>query len=229
VLVRIERPVWRRFRKEFHSRAAAWVKAGGFAAITNGKGRLDVLLPQTDYGRLTVFARWALLSIDHDRTTVVADGPAKGLRTTRIRGDIATAVVDWCDRDAIHPGPTRVIELDCLECGACCHDGVILIDERDLARFKKNGRADLTRPAHVLRHRDGSIQFRLAQAEPPRSESGYPRYKTRCAQLCSDNTCAIYPIRPDNCRQFEVGSEACLAAREDTLGIRDGALDVLPT
>lgn len=216
--------MWRRFRQEFFARAVAWVRQGGFAAIMNGKGKLELLLPVDASGRLTSLARWAVLSIDMDKTTRLTEGPATGLRTARVRGDIATAVVDWCDRDAIHEGPTRALDLDCLACGACCHDAEILIDERDLARLARGGRADLTTRAHVDRRRDGSIAFRLAEASPPRTE-GYPRYKTRCAQLGSDNRCAIYPLRPDNCRVFLVGSEACLAAREDTLGLRDGALD----
>jgi Fe-S-cluster containining protein len=38
-----------------------------------------------------------------------------------------------------------------------------------------------------------------------------------------DNRCAIYAIRPFNCSVFPVGSEACLAARESTLHVRDDA------
>jgi uncharacterized protein len=46
--------------------------------------------------------------------------------------------------------------------------------------------------------------------------------KGPCQHLQRDKKCRIYPIRPDNCSAFVVGSEACLAAREDTLGLRDG-------
>ncbi len=45
----------------------------------------------------------------------------------------------------------------------------------------------------------------------------------RCRNLGADNKCAIYPIRPDNCSVFVVGSEACLSAREETLKVRGGA------
>jgi Fe-S-cluster containining protein len=44
-----------------------------------------------------------------------------------------------------------------------------------------------------------------------------------CRHLGKDNKCAIYPIRPDACSQFPMGSECCLFAREEELGILDGA------
>ena len=44
---------------------------------------------------------------------------------------------------------------------------------------------------------------------------GYGLYelKTGCANLGDDNRCSIYPFRPGCCRDFSVGSPACLEAR----------------
>ncbi len=43
-----------------------------------------------------------------------------------------------------------------------------------------------------------------------------------CSELGAGNTCRIYDKRPDACRYFPVGSECCLFAREEELGIVDG-------
>ena len=174
------------------------------------KNDVEVLLPVDNKGKLPELARWALLAIEHKRTTRVLDGPAKGLATTRIKPHYAGSVLDWCTRDSIHEGTTRTFDLDCIACGACCHDSNVILDEVDLDRFRKAGRKELTTSKHIVRHKDGRISLRFAKPGP-------------CQLQASDNRCTIYEIRPDNCRRFVMGSEACLAAREDTLHLRDGA------
>ncbi|WP_437765253.1 YkgJ family cysteine cluster protein [Sorangium sp. So ce327] len=206
----VSRPVWRRFRPRFLSRAAAHVRAGGHAAIVLPDERVDLLLSIGEDGKLTELGLWSLLSIEQQRFRRVGEGPAKGLATARVKRQYEGSVLDWCERDSTHPGAIREVALDCLSCGACCHDANVLLDEVDLARFRGAGRGDLTGRAYVRRARDGKITLRFAA-------SG------RCQHLCEDLRCAIYEIRPDNCRAFVVGSEACLSAREETLGIRDGA------
>ncbi|WP_437543465.1 MULTISPECIES: YkgJ family cysteine cluster protein [unclassified Sorangium] len=206
----VSRPVWRRFRPRFLSRAAAHVRAGGHAAIVLPDERVDLLLSIGEDGKLTELGLWSLLSIEQQRFRRVGEGPAKGLATARVKRQYEGSVLDWCERDSTHPGAIREVALDCLACGACCHDANVLLDEVDLARFRGAGRGDLTGRAYVRRARDGKITLRFAA-------SG------RCQHLCEDLRCAIYEIRPDNCRAFVVGSEACLSAREETLGIRDGA------
>lgn len=206
----VSRPVWRRFRPRYVARAAAHVRAGGLAAIVLPDERIDVLLAMDARGELTELGLWSLLSIEQQRYRRVDDGPARGLAAARVKRQYEGSVLDWCERDSIHPGAVREIELDCLACGACCHDANVLLDGDDLARFREAGRADLTGRAYVRRARDGKITLRFA-------EDG------RCQHLGGDNACAIYAIRPDNCRAFVVGSEACLSAREETRGIRDGA------
>jgi Fe-S-cluster containining protein len=44
-----------------------------------------------------------------------------------------------------------------------------------------------------------------------------------CKHLARDNKCGIYALRPDACSHFPVGSECCLSAREEEMGIIDGA------
>jgi uncharacterized protein len=205
----IERPIWRRFIPRYLSRAAAHVRAGGHAVIVRDDERLDMLLAVDPKGKITELGLWSLLAIEQRRWRKVTEGPAKGLATARVGRDYEGSVLDWCDRDGVHDGPTRRIALDCLECGACCHEANVLLDAPDFARFRAAGRSDLIDKAYIKRSRDGKVTLRFA-------EGG------RCQNLERDNKCAIYPIRPDNCRVFVVGSEACLAAREDTLRLRDG-------
>ena len=206
----VERPVWRRFRPRWLARAAAYVRAGGHAAIVDERNSVEVLLPVDERGKLSELGLWALLSIEQRRSRRVKTGPAKGLAHVRIRPRFRPAVLDWCARDAMHEGPTREMPLDCMTCAACCHDADVLLDEKDLARFRAGGRKDLTTRAYVRRARDGRVTLRFAK-------------DGRCQLLGPDKLCTIYEIRPENCRAFVAGSEACLSAREETLGLRDGA------
>jgi Fe-S-cluster containining protein len=204
----IVRPVWRKFRTRGLSRAAAHVRRGGHAVVEREDGGVELLLGVTDEGSITELGLWSLLAIEQQRWRRVKEGPAAGLATARVRSDYEGSVLDWCDRDSVHDGPTRTIHLDCLRCGACCHEATVLVDEADFARWRKAGRKDLLGRAY-LRREDGKVTLRFAA-------------NGRCQNLGRDNKCAIYAIRPDNCAAFVVGSEACLAAREDTLRLRDG-------
>lgn len=186
------------------------MRRGGFAAVHDERGGVTVYLSLDANAKLTELGEWALLAIEQGGFRRVKDGPAEGLATVKIKPSYAGSVLDWCDRDSIHEGPTRTIHLDCLECGACCHDANVLLDDDDFNRWKAAGREDLLGKDYLKRSRDGKVTLRFAK-------SGC------CQNLQSDNKCSIYEIRPDNCRVFVVGSEACLAAREDTLGIREGA------
>lgn len=173
-------------------------------------GRVDMLLPVGKDGKITELGQWAILAIEQRRYTRVKSGLSKGLATARVKPKFAGSVIDWCDRDSIHEGPTRTIHLDCLDCGACCHDANVVLDQADFKRWRGGGRGDLVHKDYIKRSSDGTVRLRFL-------ENG------NCQHLGSDNKCAIYPIRPDNCSVFVVGSEACLAAREDTLKLRDGA------
>ena len=204
----VTRPVWRRFLARFVERAAEHVRAGGLAAVAQPDDAIDVLLALNEQGELDELSEWALLSIDHREWLRVEEGPAKDLARARVRSEYAGSVLDWCDRDGVHPGPTRDIELDCRSCGACCRAANVLLYEGDLARWREHGRGDLASDRYLLRDRDGTVHLRFVDYV--------------CQHLGDqDNTCAIYELRPENCRDFVVGCEACLSAREYTLGVRD--------
>lgn len=204
----IERPVWRRFARDDIERAAEHVRCGGHAVMPLDERRADLLLTVGPDGAITELGLWALLAIEHARWRRVRSGPARGLAAARVTGDAVASALDFCDRDVAHRRPTRTLELDCVACGACCHDADVLLDEADLARWRDAGRRDLLGRAYVRRI-DGRVLLRFAPTG-------------RCPHLGADRRCTIYELRPSNCRAFVVGSEACLAAREETLGLRDG-------
>lgn len=204
----IVRPVWRSFKEGYIARAAAWVRRGGHAVVLRANGAHDLLLGVDAGGKITELGYWSLLAIEQQRWRRVKDGPAAGLATARVRAAYEGSVMDWCERDSIHELATRTIELDCLECGACCHEANVQLDDDDFDRWRQAGRKDLMDRAYIKRA-NGKVTLRFL-------DNG------RCRNLGGDNKCAIYPIRPDNCSAFIVGSEACLAAREDTLKLRDG-------
>jgi Fe-S-cluster containining protein len=204
----IVRPVWRQFQHRWLARAAAHVRKGGHAVVIREDGAHDLLLTVDAGGKITELGHWTILAIEQQRWRRVKEGPAAGLATARVRPKFEGSVVDWCERDAEHEGPTRTIHLDCLECGACCHEANVLLDLADFDRWRKAGRKDLIDRAYLKRS-NGKVTLRFLS-------------NGRCRNLAADNKCGIYAIRPDNCSAFVVGSEACLAAREDTLKIRDG-------
>jgi Fe-S-cluster containining protein len=205
----VERPVWRRFVPRFEQEAAEHVRRGGLAAIEGDGGRVDVLMAVDDRGKLVELGLWALLAIEQRRWRRVREGAAAGLATTRIKEDFVDVVLDWCERDRVHPGATRSMALDCLACAACCRDMNVVLGSADIDRWAAAKRRDLFGRAYIRRKRDGRLTLKL-------HDTG------RCLHLQRDSRCRIYELRPDNCRVFPVGSEACLAAREDTLGWRDG-------
>lgn len=211
---RVDRPIFRRFIPRFRERAAAHARAGGVSVIAPEDGRLELFLPidaadatNAAYppGRISELGLWALLAIEQKRWRRLTEGPEKGLATAFVSGDFVDVVLDMCERDSVHPGPTRALDLDCLACGACCHEANVELAGPDLARWKKAGREELGAANYVRRRRDGKVVLRFAK-------------DGRCQHLGHDNGCAIYELRPDNCRAFPVGSECCLAAREQSFG-----------
>lgn len=209
-ITRFARPVWRTFAPKFFDRAVAWVKAGGHAAVVTSPSKIELFMPADASGEITEAGRWSVLALEQQRFRRVKDGAASGLYSARVQPHATEAVLDWCERDSIHEGPTRKMQLDCLDCGACCVDANVILDPDDLERFDEAGRPDLKGKAYIKRAKDGKVTLRFLP-------------DGRCQHLLADLRCHIYPIRPFNCRVFPVGSEACLAARESTLGLRDGA------
>jgi hypothetical protein len=207
---RVVRPVWRRFDARFWDQAGSWVRRGGHAAVVTDPNTLDMLLGAEEGGKITELGLWSVLAIEQQRYRRVKVGPAAGLWVARVAKHAIDSVLDWCERDAILERPTRALALDCLDCAACCRDATVLLGEDDLDRFREAGRVDLCGSKYVKRERSGKRTLRLL-------------YDGRCQHLGAGNLCSIYEIRPFNCSVFPVGSEACLAARETTLGLRDGA------
>jgi len=207
----VERPIWRRFAPRFLARAIEHVRAGGLAAIVHDETRVDLVLPAEAGGALTTFAAWALASLEHAGDTEPQEGPDSGLRSASVDFDQALTILDWCDRDAVHPGPTRAMVLDCVACTACCQDADVVVETGDLARLVAHGRADLASESHYRRDDEGRLHLRFLGS--------------RCEHLGERGACAIYEARYTACRAFPPGSEPCLAAREDTLDVRDDAPD----
>ena len=78
----------------------------------------------------------------------------------------------------------------------------------DMAKLAEAGHAELTQPPWV-RRRNGKLVLVMVDG--------------RCPQLTRNGSCAIYAARPSACSDFPVGSEGCLFARDEELGIFDGA------
>ena len=203
------RPVTRSFDWQYRAQAAAWVRAGGHALVwtTSRKARLFFAKPRKgDDGDL---GWWSILDLGRSEYRVARAGALTGMAYLRVPHEGYWIVRQRILRDSIHPGPKHEIELDCLACGACCKDNRVELEEADLARFAAAGRGDLARRPYAKRD-DGRLVLVL-------------RKDKRCKHLASDNCCAIYAIRPDACSTFPPGSECCLSAREEELGIVDGA------
>lgn len=96
---------------------------------------------------------------------------------------------------------------DCVSCGRCCHHGprtVHLLDTDEARVLSRPDGRELLRRLTILDERPPGWRFldntgdrcgALIVTEPGR----YP--------------CAIYDVRPDDCRLVEPGSPACLEAR----------------
>ncbi len=89
--------------------------------------------------------------------------------------------------------------LRCEDCGACCREAFDVIEVTKNDPFARSHRSLL-----VVRH-DGSLDL--------------PRPGGRCPPLTGDGTadapyrCALHLERPRTCRDFTIGSDACLTAR----------------
>jgi hypothetical protein len=207
--MRVTRPIVRSFRWPYFEEAAAWVRAGGHAIvwIAPRKARLVFARPRKgDDGDL---GRWSALDMGRTDWLVAVRGPFTGMAFVKVPHDCYAIVRDRVVRDSIYPDATRTLDLDCLECGACCKDNRVELDDDDVARFERAGRGELARPPYARRE-DGSVILVL-------------RPDKRCKHLAADNKCGIYAIRPEACSSFPVGSECCLSSREEEMGIVDGA------
>lgn len=207
--MRVVRPVVRSFRSPHFDAAASWVRAGGHAVVWIAPRKARLVFAKPREGDERDLGHWSALDIGQLEFAVARRGAFEGMAYVKVPHDCYGIVRERIVRDSIHPGPRRTIELDCLECGACCKDNRVELEDEDIARFERAGRGDLARPPYARRD-DGAVVLVL-------------RRDKRCRHLAGDNKCDIYGIRPDACSSFPVGSECCLSSREEEMGIVDGA------
>jgi Fe-S-cluster containining protein len=95
--------------------------------------------------------------------------------------------------------------LDCLQCGACCHQrpGTILVTDADQERWEALGRVDI-----VAALEPGHFGFRAF----PMGPEGACVYHGTEEQ---PHACRIYPDRATVCREFQKGCSQCHEFRRD--------------
>jgi Fe-S-cluster containining protein len=187
------------------------VRNGGFAAVVHPQGEVEVLLPLGPNGELEPLGWWALASLDLAPPNGAVDG-VDHARTT-LDADRANSVLDWCDRDAVHPGPRRTMTLDCVSCTACCQDAHVILEAADVERL-----------APVM----GDRALARLLARDPEGRLHLAFVDHRCPNLGASGCCRVYAWRPEACRAFPMASEPCLAARAETLGLCDDVAEHEP-
>lgn len=205
---RVERPIVRSFERKHTKEAAAHVRAGGHAVVWEAKARALLVFRAPAKDDPDDFGAWAVYDLGKSRWQVHESGVWKGLATARVPRDCHWIVKRRSERDSIHPGATRTLELECTTCAACCRDNEVFLEKEDIARFKAAGRGELAKPPFAKRH-DGRLMLTLLPNK-------------RCRHLRRNLRCGIYEIRPHSCSEFPKGSECCLFAREDAFNVTDG-------
>ncbi|HEX3346067.1 MAG TPA: YkgJ family cysteine cluster protein, partial [Polyangiaceae bacterium] len=149
--MRVVRPVVRSYRWPHLEEAASWVHAGGHAVVwlAPRKARLVFRRPKKDDEN--DLGNWSVLDMGLSDHRVVRRGPFAGLAFILVPHDCYAIIRFRVVRDSVHPGPTRELDLDCLECGACCKDNRVVLDDADVARFEKAGRGELARAPYAKR------------------------------------------------------------------------------
>ena len=205
----VERPVVRSFKAAFAREAASWVRRGGHAIVWLSPRKARLVFARPKEGDEEDLGYWSALDLGKSEYTVATSGALAGLACISVPHDCYRIVRERIVRDSIYADPRRKLDLDCLACGACCKDNRVQLGTQDIERFERAGRGELAKPPYAKRE-DGTVILVL-------------RRDKRCKHLGDDNCCGIYVLRPDACSQFPVGSECCLSAREEELGIVDGA------
>jgi len=97
----------------------------------------------------------------------------------------------------------------CDQCGACCK-GHLIVEayELDVLREPHLAAADIGEWT-----REMSYQILMAELEQD-GRCLVIAAAEQCKFLRGDNTCAIYPTRPNVCVALEPGSDQCQEARE---------------
>ncbi len=205
----VYRPIVRSFKRPYAKEAAAWARSGGHSVYWESEKRARIYFPKPAEGDEADFGLWAIYDMAKFRWDEHHAGIWKGLGSTLVPRDCHWIVKRRAERDSIHKGPTRRVSWDCQSCAACCRDNEVILLPPDIERFKEAGLGHLAKPPYAKRHKDGRIILTLLQNK-------------RCRHLARDNRCKIYDARPHACSEFPMGSECCMWAREDILGLHDG-------
>ena len=105
---------------------------------------------------------------------------------------------------------------DCDKCGACCKGTLIVeADDLDVLREPRIIEAD---PSHAGKSPELVVLEIQNDMKAVYLACGYP-----CSFLKGDNSCSIYPTRPNVCVGMQAGDEQCQAARA-----LEGLLPLLP-
>jgi uncharacterized protein len=207
----VQRPVVRSFKLPFAKEAAAWVRSGGHAFLWESDKRVLFVFSEPEDGDEADLGAWGVYDMGKWKWDVEKKGTLKGLATFRVPKDCMWIATRRAERDAIHRAPTRKVAFDCTKCAACCRDNEVFLQKEDVKRLVLGGRPELTRPPFARRRKDGKVVLTLL-----------PNKDKSCRHLAKDNRCNIYALRPHSCSEFPMGSECCMYAREDGLGVYDG-------
>lgn len=205
----VRRPVVRSFSLPHAHACASWVRAGGHGVLWETRRRALLVIPIPDPADPLDLGRLAILDMGKARWRVAHEGELQGLAVCLVPPSSHWIVRRRAERDSMHPTPLRETSLDCLACGACCRENEVEIDAADATRLVEAGRGDLLGERFV-HNTQGRRMLRLHEGTG------------RCPHLHADNACDIYALRPKACRDFVVGSEGCLYARELEHGFYDG-------
>ncbi len=206
----VQRPIVRTFKARFQREAIAHARAGGHSVIWERPSKARLVFPTPAPGDIHDFGAWAIYDMAMQRWTTPKTGPFRGLSFVWVPRDCHWIVKRRAERDSIHPAPTRAVAFDCTDCAACCRDNEVILLDEDHERLVAGGRADILKKPFARRGSDGRLVLTLMK-------------NGRCHHLARDNKCKIYAVRPNACSEFPMGSECCLYAREDMLGLLDGA------
>jgi Fe-S-cluster containining protein len=103
---------------------------------------------------------------------------------------------------------TTDADYDCRRCGACClsavgADGHVLLEPAEADRLRRLGLPIVPDP-------DGASRLATQPYDGPGGAAACIAFEGAPGFPCA---CTVYEDRPDRCRQFEMGSAACRAAR----------------
>jgi len=130
------------------------------------------------------------------------------------------ATIEKYPRAALCYAGAGMSKYECDRCGACCR-GHLLVEAYDLDVWREPRLAE----SHIsLWTRDMSRQALMDELEQDGkcliiAASPYP-----CAFLRDDNTCGIYPTRPNVCVGMKAGDDQCQESRR-----AEGLPDLEPT